>query len=123
MGYYVAADVPANQPFNNVMVAMNSGYLFDVAHGKTLTVNGTLALNSGYLYGYSGVVDGTIDAKGSVSIGAAFQGSYYGYAGTTVLIDGAGDQSFVVPARSERQRSVLYSGDKAVCCVLLVSTK
>src|SRR5439155_3049720 len=86
------------------------GYLFDVAHGKTLTVNGTLALNSGYLYGYSGVVDGTIDAKGPVSIGAAFQGSYYGYAGTTVLIDGAGDQSFVVPAGASLPRMILNSG-------------
>src|SRR5207245_1470434 len=109
-GYYVAADVPANQPFNNVTVAMNSGYLFNVAHGKTLTVNGTLALNSGYLYGYSGVVDGIIDAKGPVSIGAAFQGSYYGYAGTTVLIDGAGDQSFVVPAGATLPRMTLNSG-------------
>src|SRR5205085_10937230 len=107
--YVTKVDVPSSVHFNNVTVD-NSGSYLGVASGKTLTVDGTLTLTSGALYGSAGSYDGTLNAKGPVSIGAAFQGSYYGHEGTMVLIDGAGDQSFVVPAGATLPRLILNSG-------------
>src|SRR5207249_5824572 len=73
-----------------------------VAAGKTLTVNGALTLTDGYL----GAGTGTIDAKGSIAVGAGFHGAAYPQ-GTLVLIDGAGDQSFVVPSGASMPRMTL----------------
>ena len=118
--YYANADVLANQHFNNLTVAMfnGAGAQFSVANGKTMTVDGTVTLTSGYL-GNQGA--GTIDALGPVSVGASFLGEYRPQ-GTLLLIDGAGNQSFVVPNGATLPRLTLnsnlttisFAGDSAI---------
>src|SRR5207249_4765543 len=93
-GQYMTANVPSSVNFNNVTIAMDNGTPFHIATGKTMTINGALTLTSGQLGYVQG--SGTLDAKGAVAIGAAFGGSTLGDPGTNLLIDGAGDQSFVV---------------------------
>ena len=69
-----------------------------------MTVNGTLALSDGLFGGAAG----TLDAKGPVSVAAGFQGASVPY-GTLLLIDGAGDQSFVVPDGAALPKMTLNS--------------
>src|SRR5207253_4834438 len=65
-------------------------------------VNGTLTLTEGAL----GAGTGTIDAKGALVVGAGFDGAANAQ-GTLLLIDGAGDQSFVVPSGASLPRMTL----------------
>ena len=105
--FVITLDVPSNQSFNNVTVDMfdgNPGFPLSVASGKTLTVDGTLTLTNGYL----GAGTGNIDAKGAIVVGAGFDGATAPQ-GTLLLINGAGDQSFVVPSGANLPRMTLNS--------------
>ena len=89
-------NVNITETFNNFTVdstADGGGRGPDITAGDTLVVNGTTSLKNGGLVNLGGI----LNAKGPISVEATFDGSSYGYSGGTLLIDGAGDQSFTVP--------------------------
>jgi hypothetical protein len=86
-------DVSTSLTVNNFTVNINGTYRLSIATNDTIVVNGTTTLTNG-IFGYGGG-DGTLNAKGPISVAATFDGYA---AGTSVfLIDGTGDQSFTIP--------------------------
>jgi len=93
-GFNTQINVPSSLNFYNMEVNGNTSTTFVIANGDMLVVNGTLTLTDGFMVG------GTIGAKGAVSVASTFGYSFGNSdAGgpTILLIDGTGDQSFMVP--------------------------
>jgi hypothetical protein len=85
-------NVPTSLTVNNLTISKISNAALAIPTGDTIVVAGTTTLATG-LAGYAS--DGTLNAKGPISIAAAFQGS--GSGSNVFLIDGTGDQSFTIP--------------------------
>lgn len=61
-------DVSASETFYNVVISKTSGASFTVASGDTMVVSNALTLTDGLF------VTGTINAEGTISVGAGFDG-------------------------------------------------
>ncbi|MFH1022275.1 MAG: LamG-like jellyroll fold domain-containing protein [Planctomycetota bacterium] len=98
-------DVVTTETFNNLTInKSSSGYIFNISDADTLVVNGALALTRGTLSAYSGGY-GILNAKGPISIGAAWSSTWV--CDDYLLIDGAVNQSFSIPAGATAPTLVL----------------
>jgi peptidase C25-like protein len=76
----------SSETFNNVAFNTTAGFFFTIPTGKTLIASGNLAFNTGLLGG-----NGTIEARGNVTVGPAFGG---GTSNPTLLFSGSQSQTF-----------------------------